>query len=103
VVNRWRVAAARPVADGSRRAERDTDAAGPFHFAVSVDDPTTKDYTLVIAALPAATSTTEPIANTGAHVRPIANLGVWSGALGALMPLAASWTARRARRYRRAH
>jgi hypothetical protein len=78
---------------------------GTFHFTVSVDDPTLKAYTIVITGPvgPSGSSSTAPIANTGAHVKPLASLGTWAIALGVCMLLAASWTARWARRYRRAH
>lgn len=41
-------------------------AAGTFTFTVSVDDPTTKRYTLVIVA--PASSSSAPLAATGAQV-----------------------------------
>jgi hypothetical protein len=75
---------------------------GTFHFTVSVDDPTLKAYTIVITG-PAGSSSTAPIANTGAHVKPLASFGTWTIVLGVCMLFAASWTARWARRYRRAH
>jgi hypothetical protein len=74
---------------------------GTYHVTVSVDDPTEKDYTIVIVA-PAGPST-EPIANTGAHVRPLASFGGLTIGLGVLMLFASGALARWARRYRRAH
>jgi hypothetical protein len=72
--------------------------AGTFKITVSVDDPTTKVYTLVIAA----PSGTGPIAATGARVVPLATVGGVAIGLGVLMLLAAGAITRRAGRHRRA-
>ncbi|HJQ42248.1 MAG TPA: right-handed parallel beta-helix repeat-containing protein [Jatrophihabitantaceae bacterium] len=76
-------------------------APGTYHITVSVDDPTEKDYTIVIVA-PTGPST-QPIANTGAHVRPLASAGALAVALGVLMLLLSTALGYRARRYRRVH
>ena len=74
---------------------------GTYHITVSVDDPTEKDYTIVIVA-PTGPST-EPIANTGARVRPLVSVGALAVALGVLMLLVSTALGYRAGRYRRAH
>jgi hypothetical protein len=79
--------------------------AGTYPITVSVDDPTLKDYTIVITAPPApsSSSSAEPIAATGANTRPLAAFGWTALALGVLMLWAAGALGRWARRYRRAH
>ena len=72
--------------------------AGTFHFTVSVDDPTLKDYTIVIEA-----AATEPLANTGPNVRPYAYLGSVAVGLGLLMLAASGALGRWYRRYLRQH
>lgn len=100
---------------------------GTFPFTVSVDDPTLKDYTIVIAApatssvppsssapgsttpaptssLPSSaspTTTTVPVANTGAPVGQMTALGTVAFLLGALLLLGTVYSGRR--RHRRTH
>jgi hypothetical protein len=100
---------------------------GTFPFTVSVDDPTLKDYTIVITApatssvppsssappstttpvpsssLPTSatpTATTLPVANTGAPVGQMTTLGTLAFLLGALLLLGTVYSGRR---YRRTH
>lgn len=64
--------------------------AGTFAFTVSVDDPTLRQYTIVIAAaaLPTTSSSAGPIvANTGANVAPLTAYGVLALVLGALLTI----------------
>lgn len=64
---------------------------GSYPITISVDDPTLKNYTIVITA-PSAPSTgsssAQPIANTGANVTPLTTYGVLALVLGGLLTFA---------------
>jgi hypothetical protein len=77
--------------------------AGTFHFTVSVDDPTLKDYTIVIEAAAVAAGGEPPLANTGPNVRPYAYLGATAVGLGILMLFTSGALGRWYRRYIRQH
>jgi hypothetical protein len=81
--------------------------AGSYSVTVSVDDPVTKTYTLVIAAAVAPSSpaapaggAAAPIANTGADVLPLAGVGGGAVLAGLLLRLAAGLIIRRPGRHR---
>lgn len=82
--------------------------AGTFPFTVSVDDPTLKDYALIIDA-PAPSSSSgnapagngnEPIAETGADVAPLASSGAAAVFVGLLLLLVSGLVGTRRGRHR---
>lgn len=77
--------------------------AGTFHITVSVDDPTLKDYTIVIEEGAVSPAGEPPLANTGADVRPYAYAGAAAVGLGLLMLLTSGALGRWYRRYVRLH
>lgn len=75
--------------------------AGSFAFSISVDDPVTKAYTLVVAAAAGPNGGgTQPIANTGAPVAAMGAAGAGAVFVGFLLLVGAGLIGRRPARHR---
>lgn len=81
--------------------------AGTYKITVSVDDPTEKDYTIVIEAAaqptspaPSSSSSSEPIANTGAPTARLSAFGATAVGVGVLLLLLSGFIGRRPGRHR---